>query len=100
MKRIGRYGRLKPGAEDTYIRLHSDFPVELIDALHKAGVHNFSIYIKDNELFSYLEAERDWEEVMAYLEQDSPTREWSKLMSTLLDEPLPWPVLGEVFHVD
>jgi L-rhamnose mutarotase len=99
-KRIGRFGRLKPGAAEEYIRLHHDSPKGLLKTLHKAGVRNFSIYIHGDELFSYLETEKDWEEVMAYLDQDPPTREWSKLMSTLLDEPLPWPLLDEVFHID
>jgi L-rhamnose mutarotase len=99
MKRIGRFGKLKPGAAEEYIRLHGDFDPRLHEALTKAGIRNFSIYIHGDELFSYLECD-DWGAAMQYLEEDPPTQEWSTLMRTLLDEPLPWQVLEEVFHVD
>jgi len=99
MKRIGRFGRLKPGAVEEYIRLHKDFDPNLGDALLNAGIRNFSIYIHGNDLFSYLECD-NWESAMRYLENDPPTQRWSELMRTLLDEPLPWQELEEVFHVD
>lgn len=99
MKRIGRFGKLKSGAAGEYIRLHKDTNPELREALYKAGIRNFSIYIYGDELFSYLECD-DWDAAMQYLEDDPPTQKWSELMRTLLDEPLPWQVLEEVFHVD
>lgn len=101
MKRIGRIGRLRPGAVVEYVRLHQDFPSELHAALNEAGIHNFSIFLHGLDLFAYLELDGDdWDTALAYLDQDPPTQEWSKLMRTLLDKPLPWPVLPEVFHVD
>jgi L-rhamnose mutarotase len=99
MKRIGRFGKLKPGAAGEYIRLHKDIGPELRDALAKSGIRNFSIYIYGDELFSYLECD-DWDAAMQYLDDDPPTQKWTELMQTLLDEPLPWQVLEEVFHVD
>jgi len=99
MKRIGRFGRLKPGATEEYVRLHKDFDPDVREALLKAGIRNFSIYIHGDELFSYLECD-DWDAAMQYLENDPPTQKWSELMRTLLDEPLPWQELEEVFHVD
>jgi L-rhamnose mutarotase len=98
MQRIGRFGKLKPGADEEYIRLHRDFPRHLSDTLHQAGIRNFSIYIYGDELFSYLEVD-DWDAAMAHLEADLQTQKWSELMRTLLEEPLPWLVLEEVFHV-
>ncbi|MGD9091258.1 MAG: L-rhamnose mutarotase [Anaerolineales bacterium] len=99
MQRIGRFGRLKPGSAEEYIRLHKNMDSELFEAISKAGIRNFSIFIHGDELFSYLEC-NDWEAAMAYLENDPPTQEWSKLMETLLDEPLPWQELEEVFRAD
>jgi L-rhamnose mutarotase len=99
MKRIGRVGKLKPGAAEEYIRLHKSMDAALLDAIRQAGIRNFSIYIHDQELFSYLEV-ADWDAAMDYLDRDRGTQEWSMLMRTLLDEPLPWEVLEEVFHVE
>lgn len=99
MQRIGRIGKLKPGASQEYIRLHREFPSHLRETLNQSGIKNFSIYIHGDELFSYLEVE-DWDAALSQLEADPPTKEWSELMRTLLDEPLPWLVLEEVFHVD
>lgn len=99
MQRIGRIGKLKPGAAEEYLRLHREFPSNLRKILNQAGIRNFSIYIHGDELFSFLEVE-DWDFAMAYLDADPPTQKWSELMRTLLDEPLPWLLLDEVFHVD
>jgi L-rhamnose mutarotase len=99
MMRIGRIGRLKPGKVEEYIQLHKNMAPELLQVLSDAGIKNFSIYKYRHELFSYLECD-DWDASMAHLETDPPTQEWSQLMMTLLDEPLPWEILEEVFHMD
>jgi len=99
MLRIGRFGRLKPGAADEYFRLHNTMDPVLNEAISRAGIRNFSIYIHGDDLFSYLECD-DWDAALEYLANDPPTQEWSRLMGTLLGEPLPWQILEEVFHVD
>ena len=59
---------------------------------------NFPLVI-DPGYSTYLDGE-DWDAALAQLDKDIQTQHWSTLMKTLLDEPLPWPVLTEVFHVD
>lgn len=98
-RRVGRLGKLKPGAVDEYIRLHKNMSAELIEVHKKAGIKNFSIYLYGLELFSYLEAE-DWSAAYHYLMTDPLSKAWSERMYALLEEPLPWMELEEVFHID
>ena len=99
MQRIARWGRLKPDAVEEYVRLHREISQELRDVISKAGIRNFSIYIHGLDLFSYLETD-DWEAALDHLEKDPVNTEWADLMKTLVDEPIPWPRLEEIFHVD
>ena len=101
MERIGCFGKLKPKAVDEYIRLHQNFSPELHANLNKLGIRSISIYLHGLDLFSYLEFDgNNWETALQLLDQYPQTQEWSKLMRLLLDEPLPWVIIPEVFHVD
>ena len=99
MRRIGRWGRIKPSCEEEYVRLHHEMTRELRAAHSEAGFRNFSIFRRGCELFSYVEVE-DWETALAYLAKDPLAQEWSCRMLALLDDPLPWPVMEEVWHLD
>ena len=99
MRRIGRWGRIKPGCEEEYIRLHRQMSQELRAVHSKAGLSNFSVFRRGCELFSFLEVE-DWEMALAYLAKDPLAQEWSRRMLVLLDDPLPWPEMQEVWHLD
>jgi L-rhamnose mutarotase len=99
MRRIGRWGRLRAGAVDEYVKLHRAMGAELRAAHSRAGLRNFTIYRLGLELFSYLEV-ADWDAALAYLAEDSLSQEWLERMKGLLDDPLPWPFLEEVFHLD
>lgn len=99
MDRIGRWGRLKLGAAAEYVRLHEEMSPELRAAHSRAGIRNFTIYRRDLELFSYLEVD-DWDAALAYLAEDQLSQEWLERMKGLLDDPLPWPFLEEVFRLD
>lgn len=99
MVRIGRWGRLKAESVEEYIRLHREMDHELRMVHSEAGIKNYTIYRRGLDLFSYLETE-DWQAALDYLNTDPLVQKWSELMRTLLDEPVPWPLLDEVFHID
>jgi L-rhamnose mutarotase len=99
MQRIGRWGRLKAGSAEEYVKLHREMDAALREVHSKAGIKNYTIYRRGLDLFSYLETE-DWEAALAYLNEDPNIQKWHELMRTLLDDPVPWPLLDEVFHID
>jgi L-rhamnose mutarotase len=99
MQRIGRWGRIKPEGVEDYTRLHLQMEEGLRKVHARAGIHNFTIYRRGLDLFSYLET-NDWEGAVDYLSRDPLAQKWSALMCTLLDDPVPWPEMEEVFRLD
>ena len=102
MQRIGRWTRLKPDAIEEYRRWHRQPWPEITDITRQAGIRNYSIYIRGNELFSYLEVD-DWQTAVRGLAAQPLSDEWQKLMAPFMDadEPeAPWMMLEEVFHLD
>jgi len=99
MMRLGRYGKLKPGAVDEYLRLHREMSPELRAIHTHAGLRNFTIYRRGLDLFSYLECD-DWDRALAYLSTDPLAQTWSQHMAALLDDPLPWETLEEAWRLE
>ncbi len=102
MQRIGRWTRLQPGAETAYEEWHRRIGPELRALIARAGIHNYTIYRHERDLFAYLEAD-DWEAAGAFLAGQAPAQQWQALMAPLMDaaDPLaPWVVLEEVFRLD
>jgi L-rhamnose mutarotase len=99
MQRIGRWGKLRPECIEKYVSLHMqmDDPLRVVHS--RAGIHNFSIYRNGLDLFSYLETD-DWEAAVDYLNHDPLAQHWSAEMRTLLDEPIPWVLMEEVFRLE
>jgi L-rhamnose mutarotase len=79
---------LNPGMRDEYERRHNEIWPELVDALHQAGVHDYSIYYDDatHHLFAvltrtadhtmdelpHLRVMRKWWDCMADIMQTAP----------------------------
>ena len=99
MRRVARWGRIRAGAVEEYTRLHREMSAELLAVHAKAGLRHFSIYRRGRDLFSYVEVD-DWDAALACLAEEPRAREWAERMKTLLDDPLPWPELKEVWHLD
>ena len=80
---------LKPEMEAEYRRLHADVWPGVLEALRRANVRNFSIFLRDGMLFSYLEyAGDDFAGDMATVAQDEATRRWWVLTDPC-QQPLP-----------
>ena len=70
MQRIAFIMHLNDEADaEEYKRRHDEIWPEMLDALRKAGIHNYSIYRQGTTLFAYLECE-DFQRMAATLRDD------------------------------
>jgi L-rhamnose mutarotase len=106
----GRYASvvgLKPEMEAEYRRLHAEVWPGVLEALRRANVHNYSIFLRDGVLFSYMEyTGTDYVSDMASLAKDQTTRDWWRL-TVPCQQAVPtaaegewWAPAEEVFHLD
>jgi L-rhamnose mutarotase len=107
MKRFGMVIKLKPGSADAYRGYHSAVWPEVIDKIQECNIRNYSIYFKDDILFSYFEyhgadLKADWDKMAAH----PKTQEWWGVIKPLQD-PLTtrkdgewWATMEEIFHLD
>ncbi len=103
--RCGSLIKLKPEYEERYIILHKHTFPGVLDRIHKSAIRNYSIFLRDGMLFSYLEyVGDDYEGDIAKIGQDSVTQDWWKLTDPM-QEPLEtrkegewWASMEEVFH--
>src|ERR1700745_3691974 len=98
---------LKPGSEELYKRYHAAVWPEVLEMIRECNIRNYSIYRKDNMLFSYFEyhgtdLKKDWAKMAAH----PKTQEWWAIMGPM-QAPLAtrnegewWAEMEEVFHVD
>lgn len=98
--------RLRPEKEADYRRLHAQAWPEVLAALGRAHVCNYSIFLHDGLLFSYLEySGTDYEADMAEVARDPATQRWWELTEPCqdrLDTAGPadwWAPAEEVFHL-
>ena len=89
MKRMAMVINVKPDRLEAYKRLHADAWPEVLAALRKANVRNYSIHLKDHTLFGYLEYHgQDWDADMALVAADPATQRWWALTDPCQE---PWP---------
>lgn len=107
MKRIGQVIRVRPEKLDEYKRLHAAAWPEVLAAIHKANIRNFSIFFRDGLLLSYFEyVGDDYEADMAMIAADPKTQEWWRHTDPC-QQPVEsaaegewWAPAEEVFHTD
>jgi L-rhamnose mutarotase len=98
---------LRDDHRDHYLDLHKNVWPEVLERLRKSNVVNYSIFLRDELLFSYFEyVGHDFAADMAEIMQDEATRLWWALtdpcqepLSTVLDGEW-WAPMAEVFHSD
>jgi L-rhamnose mutarotase len=104
MERVGFTMRLLPGQEAEYRRRHAAVWPEMLDELRAAGAHDYSIFLRGEDLFGYLVVD-DLAVFQAYLAASDVNARWQAEMGGLID-PLTDPATGfhrrldEVFHLD
>jgi len=107
MKRFGQIIGVNPQKLEEYKKYHRAVWPEVLDMIKKCNIRNFSIFHKDNLLFSYFEyTGDDYAADMAKMAADPKTQEWWAIMESMQD-PVPtrtegewWANMEEVFHVD
>jgi L-rhamnose mutarotase len=105
--RIAGVVRLRPEHEVEYRRLHANVWPSVLATLRRVGVRNYSIFLCDGLLFSYLEyTGDDWAAAAAEIAADAETQRWWQLTDPM-QEPLKtaaegewWAPAEEVFHLD
>ena len=104
MQRIAFMMRIKPGTEDEYRRRHRQVWPELLADLKRAGCQNYSIYLRNTELFAYMEVD-DFQRFLEIMATSLASERWEDQMSDILiretEATTGFPtVLEEVFHLD
>jgi L-rhamnose mutarotase len=107
MRRFASVIRLRPEKTAEYLALHADAWPGVMAALRRAHVSNYSIFLRDEMLFSYLEyGGTDYEADMAAVAADPETQRWWKLTDPC-QQPVAsaapgqwWAPMDEVFHLD
>lgn len=107
MRRFGMIIKLKPHRIEDYKKLHADVWPEVTKVISKSNIKNYSIYLKDETLFSYFEYvgnsyETDMEEMAANLVIQ---KWWDVCKPCMLpietrEEGEWWANMEEVFHQD
>ncbi|HEX6518936.1 MAG TPA: L-rhamnose mutarotase [Streptosporangiaceae bacterium] len=107
VQRFASIVRLRPEHEAEYRDLHVNVWPDVLAALKRAHVRNYSIFLRDGLLFSYLEyTGDDYAADMAGVAADEATQRWWQLTDPC-QQPLPsaatgewWAPAEEVFHLD
>lgn len=107
MERFGFLLRIKPGVQEEYERRHDEIWPEMVDALHRAGARNYSIFFdQDGErLIAYLEVDPDVETYLSRIAEDPVNARWQEYMRDIMvptTEPGTGllPRLQLAFHMD
>jgi L-rhamnose mutarotase len=102
MHRIGQWTRLKDGCESEYDSWHREVWSEVLAAIGKAGIANYSIFRLGRDLFAYFEVE-DLAAADAFLDANPICRRWEEMMVTVIEggDEIPfWINMTEIFHLD
>ncbi|MDD5183821.1 MAG: L-rhamnose mutarotase [Paludibacter sp.] len=107
MKRFGQIIHLKPDSADEYVKQHAAVWPGVLKMINDCNIKNYSIYKKDNVLFSYFEyVGDDFESDMSKMAADEETRRWWDVVKPLM-QPIEnrnigefWADMEEIFHLD
>ncbi len=107
MKRYGMVIGINPEKIEEYKRLHAAVWPDVLDMIKECNIRNYSIYLKDNNLFSYFEyVGVDFDADMAKMAADPTTRKWWDVCKPCQQPLLSrnegewWASMEEVFHLD
>jgi L-rhamnose mutarotase len=107
LERLGAVLRIKPEFLEEYKRYHAAVWPEVLRTISDCNIRNYSIFLKDDLLFAYMEyygtdKKADWAKMAA----DPKTQEWWTIMEPM-QQPLPtrapgewWAAMEQVFHLD
>jgi len=107
MKRYGSVIKIRPEKIKEYKKLHAKVWPEVLDTIGICNIRNYSIYLKDDFLFSYFEYHgEDFAADMEKMAADPATQRWWDINKPLQvpmesrNEGEWWANMEEVFHID
>lgn len=107
MKRVGFLLKVKPEKIEEYKARHKAVWPEMLDALHRTGWHNYSLFMReDGLLFGYFEAAESLQAAQAGMSQEDINAQWQGLMAPFFENltgahaDQSMVELEEVFHLD
>ncbi len=96
--------RLKPGAEEEYKRRHDQIWPEMVQALNRSGVRNYTLFRRGLDVIAYAECHPDAKTAFANVSATDVDARWSKWFEDVIDqrfddhgEPM---TAEEVWHLD
>ena len=105
MPRFAFQLRIRAEAVDEYEREHTRVWPEMLHKLKDAGISDYSIFRRGQDLFLYLTVD-DFERAWNELDRDPVNQRWQQHMSRLF-EPVPglnpgerFAMMKEIFHLD
>ncbi len=81
---VSTYMVVRKGCEEKYKEEHSHVWPSVIAGIYKVRIRNYSIFMREQELFSYFEVE-DLDYAMAVLASDADNQKWQEHMAPLMD---------------
>ena len=99
--------RLKDEKREYYIENHANVWPEILSELKKIKVKNYSIYLKEDFMFGYLEYDGDnFDQDMAAMQNIPIVKKWTNLMIDCFN-PFPnnednnsWVMMDEIFYME
>ena len=99
--------RLKDEKRDFYLKNHANVWPEVLSELKKIKVKNYSIYLKEDFMFGYLEYDgNNLDEDMATMQKIPIVDKWTKLMIDCFN-PFPnnednesWVLMDKLFYME
>ena len=107
MKRYGMVIKLRPEKREEYLALHAQPWPGVLEMIRACNIRNYSIYLKDDTLFSYFEyVGSDFAADMAKMAADPTTQAWWQRTDPCQEglatrQPGEWwAEMAEVFHCE
>ena len=99
--------RLKDEKREYYIENHANVWPEVISELKKIKIKNYSIYLKEDFMFGYLEYDGDnFDQDMAEMQKIPIVEKWTNLMINCFN-PFPnnednnsWVMMDQIFFME
>lgn len=107
VKRYAMAVKLKDEKKVFYLKNHQNVWPEVLEELKKIKVKNYSIFLKENFMFGYLEYEgNNFDADMAKMSKIEIVEKWNKLMIACFN-PFPnneendsWVIMDEIFYME
>ena len=107
VKRYGMAIKLKPEKKEYYIKNHQNVWPEILSELKKIKVKNYSIFLKEDFMFGYLEYEgNNFDKDMEEMEKIPIVKKWTNLMIDCFN-PFPnnednnsWVLMDQIFYLE